>query len=77
MRDILRKRVLGTDACNAYVGCFAGFAERIVARVEIFAFLEGKFSFVMVCLLLGAFHLLFFFWTGIERIMVAYFELIL
>ena len=61
MRDILRKRVLGTDACNAYVGCFAGFAERIVARVEIFAFLEGKLALLWFACCLGRFICSFFF----------------
>ena len=42
MRDILWKRVLRTDARDAYIGCLAGFAECVVARVKVFAFLNSE-----------------------------------
>lgn len=39
MGDVLRDRVAGADAGDADIRGFAGFAEGVVARVEVFAFL--------------------------------------
>lgn len=39
VRDVLGHGVLGADVGDANVGGFAGFAEGVVARVEVFAFL--------------------------------------
>lgn len=38
--DVFWKGVLGADRGDANVGGFAGFAEGVVARVEVFTFLE-------------------------------------
>jgi hypothetical protein len=40
MGDVFGHGVTRADACDAYVGGFAGFAEGVVAGVEVFAFLE-------------------------------------
>lgn len=39
MGDVLRDRVAGADAGDADIRGFAGFAEGVVARVEVFALL--------------------------------------
>lgn len=41
MGDVLRDRVAGADAGDANIRGFAGFAEGVVARVEVFALLCG------------------------------------
>lgn len=40
MGDVLRDRVAGADAGDADIRGFAGFAESVVARVEVFALLR-------------------------------------
>lgn len=40
MGDILRNRMAGTNIGDTNVRCFAGFAESIVARIEVLAFLD-------------------------------------
>lgn len=42
--DVFRDWVAGADIGDAYVGGFAGFAEGVVARVKVFAFLWGSVS---------------------------------
>jgi hypothetical protein len=37
--DVFGEWVAGTDVGHAYVGGFAGFAEGVIARVEVFTFL--------------------------------------
>jgi hypothetical protein len=41
VRDVLRLRVLRADRRHAGIGGFAGLAERVVAGVEVLAFLTA------------------------------------
>ena len=47
MRDVFGQRVLRADSGHADIGGFAGFAERIVTRIEIFAFLDVQFEWLI------------------------------
>lgn len=47
MRDLVGFGVFGTDGGDASVGGFAGFGKRVVARVEIFAFLERSSVWIL------------------------------
>lgn len=42
MRDVLRNRVLRTDISDPDIRSFTGFAQCIVARIEVFSFLKER-----------------------------------
>ena len=44
MRDVIGLRVLRSNGGHASVTCFAGLGKRVVARVEILAFLYDEKS---------------------------------
>jgi hypothetical protein len=44
MGDVLGIRMFASDSGDAYIGCLAGFGERIVTRVKVFSFLIGSVS---------------------------------
>lgn len=44
MRNVFRKWMFGSNGGHAHIGGFAGFAEGIITRVEVFPFLESDIS---------------------------------